>query len=191
MIEGWKGQNAIHVGAGSSERETNMSGKPALRPVGATANLRLVVRPRYALPLVVFATLAFITITSAHAGTAQDAPSNLVVHKAPKTIASIKFEDEKGQARSLADFKGEVVVFNIWATWCLPCRREMPTLDRLQAALAGPDFEVVPVSIDRGGIDAIRKFYADTGVWNLAMYVDTSGQVLRELGAIGLPTTRA
>jgi hypothetical protein len=65
----------------------------------------------------------------------------------------------------------------------------MPTLDRLQAALGGPRFQVVPVSIDRGGIDSIHKFYGEIAVQNLGMYVDKSGQVLRELGAIGLPTT--
>ena len=130
-----------------------------------------------------------IAMTSTHIRAAQEMPKNLVVHNSPQPIASIKFEDESGQTRSLAEFKGRVVVVNIWATWCVPCRREMPTLDHLQAALGGPDFEVVPVSIDRGGIDTIRKFYADIAVRNLAMYVDTSGRALRELGAIGLPTT--
>jgi thiol-disulfide isomerase/thioredoxin len=56
------------------------------------------------------------------------------------------------------------VLLNIWATWCLPCRKEMPTLDRLQAQLGGPDFEVVAVSIDRKGAEAVRKFFADIGV---------------------------
>lgn len=130
-----------------------------------------------------------IAITSVRLVAAQEMPKNLVVHNAPKPVAPIKFEDEGGQTQSLADFKGKVVVLNIWATWCVPCRKEMPTLDRLQAALGGPDFEVVPVSIDLGGVDAVRQFYAGIAVHNLAMYVDTSGRVLRELGAIGLPTT--
>src|SRR5262249_34528033 len=90
---------------------------------------------------------------------------------------------------TLADFKGKVVLLNIWATWCGPCRKEMPALDRLQAALAGPDFEVVALSIDRGGMDAVRKFFADIGIRNLAMYLDSSGQALRTLSALGLPTT--
>lgn len=131
----------------------------------------------------------FSAISGAHAESGYEVPQNFVVHAVPKPVAAIKFEDAGGQSRSLDDFKGKVVVLNIWATWCVPCRREMPTLDRLQAALGGPDFEVVPVSIDRGGIDTIRKFYADIGVHNLAMYVDTSGQVLRQIGAMGLPTT--
>lgn len=135
------------------------------------------------------AAVMLIAFASAWTQAAQGMPQNFVVHNTPKSVASIKFDDEAGHARSLADFKGKVVVLNIWATWCVPCRREMPTLDRLQAALAGPDFEVIPVSIDRGGIDTIRKFYADIAVHRLGMYADTSGNVLHEGGALGLPTT--
>ena len=134
------------------------------------------------------AAVMLIALTAADVHAAQ-LPQNFVMHNPPKAVASIRFEDETGQARSLSDFGGKVVVLNIWATWCVPCRREMPTLDRLQAALGGPDFEVVPVSIDRGGIDTIRKFYADISVRSLGMYADTSGDVLREVGALGLPTT--
>ena len=142
-----------------------------------------------AILLVACAAALLIAVMDARVRAAPGLPQNLVVHHAPKPLVPIKFVDEGGQTHSLADFKGKVVVLNIWATWCVPCRKEMPTLDRLQAALGGPDFEVVPVSIDLGGIDAVRKFYADIAVHNLAMYVDTSGQALRELGAIGLPTT--
>ncbi len=65
----------------------------------------------------------------------------------------------------------------------------MPALDRLQVALGGPDFEVVPVSIDLGGIDSVRKFYAEIGIRNLAMYVDKSGSTVRQLRGVGLPVT--
>jgi thiol-disulfide isomerase/thioredoxin len=133
---------------------------------------------------------ALLVVTaSAQVGAAQEPIENLVVHNAPKSLRPIKFENEAGETRSLTDFKGKVVVLNVWATWCVPCRREMPTLDRLRAALGGPDFEVVPISIDRGGIDAVRKFYADIAVHSLVMYVDRSGQILRDLSAVGLPTT--
>lgn len=130
-----------------------------------------------------------IAMAAAQVRAAQEVPDNFVMPSGPKPIASIKFEDQAGRAHSLADFKGKVVVLNIWATWCVPCRREMPTLDRLQAALGSSDFEVIPVSIDRGGIDTVRKFYADIAIHDLAKYADTSGQVLRAIGAIGLPTT--
>lgn len=119
---------------------------------------------------------------------AQEPSRNFIVHQEPKPVAAVQFEDADGRSRSLADFSGKVVLLNIWATWCVPCRKEMPTLDRLQAALGGPDFEVVPLSIDRR-MDAVRKFFADVGIQKLAMYIDGSAKATRELGAVGLPTT--
>lgn len=130
-----------------------------------------------------------IALAKAQIADAQNLPNNFVVHDSPRPLTNLQFEDDGGQARSLADFKGKVVVLNIWATWCVPCRQEMPAPDRLQTALGGPGFQVVPVSIDRGGVDAIRKFYAEIAVQHLGTYVDKSGQILREIGAIGLPAT--
>ena len=130
-----------------------------------------------------------VAIEAAHVRATEALPKNLVVHNTPKPVPSIVFKDQSGKTRSLGDFKGKAVVLNFWATWCVPCRKEMPTLDRLQAALGGPNFEVVPVSMDLGGIDTVRKFYAEIGVHNLAMYVDTSGQAVRAVGGFGLPTT--
>ena len=120
---------------------------------------------------------------------AQEPPKNFVLLDKPNPVAEITFNDAEGYARKLADFRGKVVLLNVWATWCVPCRTEMPTLDRLQASLGGADFEVVPVSIDRGGLDVIRKFYNEIGISKLAMYVDPSGQVLHQVRALGLPTT--
>lgn len=119
---------------------------------------------------------------------AQEPGRNFIIHEAPKPIAAIQFENADGQPRSLADFRGKIVLVNIWATWCVPCRKEMPTLDRLQAKLGGADFEVVALSIDRR-IDAVRKFFAEVGLQKLAMYLDSSAKATRELGAVGLPTT--
>jgi thiol-disulfide isomerase/thioredoxin len=119
---------------------------------------------------------------------AQGPSRNFIIHEAPKPIAAIQFEDADGQPRSLADFRGKVVLLNIWATWCVPCRKEMPTLDRLQAKLGAADFEVVALSIDRR-MDAVRKFFAEVGIQKLAMYLDSSAKATRELGAVGLPTT--
>ena len=90
---------------------------------------------------------------------------------------------------NLADFRGKVVLLNIWATWCAPCRREMPTLERLQAELGGPDFEVVALSIDRKGLPVVKEFYQELGLQELAMYVDEAGAAQRALNALGLPTT--
>ena len=132
---------------------------------------------------------AAVVVLASQFAAGQEPPKNFVMHDAPKPVAAINFDDAQGRSRSLAEFKGKVVLLNIWATWCGPCRKEMPALDRLQAALGGPEFEVVALSIDRGGTDAVRKFFADIGIRTLAMYLDSSGQALRTLSALGLPTT--
>jgi thiol-disulfide isomerase/thioredoxin len=124
------------------------------------------------------------------AAAAQEQARKFIIHDAPKPIAALRFDDGQGQDRSLADFRGKIVLLNIWATWCVSCRKEMPALDRLQAALGGGgEFEVVPLSIDRGGVDVVRKFFAEVGIQKLATYLDGSGKAMRELGVIGLPTT--
>jgi len=117
------------------------------------------------------------------------APGNLSLYDTPKPAPPITFTDGDGHRQALADFKGKVVVLNVWATWCLPCRKEMPTLDRLQQMLGGPDFEVVALSIDRDGPDAIRKFFTEIGVQHLAIRVDSTAKAAGDLGAVGLPTT--
>lgn len=114
---------------------------------------------------------------------------NFVQHESPRPVAAIDFEDGEGRRLSLADFRGKVVLLNIWATWCGPCRREMPALDRLEARLGGPDFEVVALSIDRSGKSVIQKFYSDHGIRSLAIYNDSTGKASRELGAVGVPAT--
>ncbi|MBI3708344.1 MAG: TlpA family protein disulfide reductase [Proteobacteria bacterium] len=107
----------------------------------------------------------------------------------PRAVPDIRFADGDGRARSLADFRSKVVLLNVWATWCGPCREEMPTLDRLQATLGGPRFEVVALSIDRAGPDVVRKFFGEIGVENLALYIDSTGKASRDLAIVGLPTT--
>lgn len=102
---------------------------------------------------------------------------------------SVVFADGDGHAVNLASFGGKVVLFNLWATWCAPCRKEMPALDRLQAQLGGADFQVVTLSIDTGGARAVRAFYQEIDVQHLPVFVDASGTALRRLNAPGLPTT--
>ena len=96
------------------------------------------------------------TLASFQFALAQTPPKNFVLHDLPKPVAAISFEDDQGRPRSLANFNGKIVILNIWATWCGPCRAEMPALDRLQVALGGRDFEVAPVSIDRAGNEVGR-----------------------------------
>ena len=90
---------------------------------------------------------------------------------------------------TLSDFKGRPILLNIWATWCAPCRKEMPSLDRLQEQFDPKEFMVLPLSIDRAGIPTIKTFYADVGIKFLKLYVDPEGKVMRELGIVGIPAT--
>src|SRR6516162_1942038 len=122
---------------------------------------------------------AAVVVLASQFAAGQEPPKNFVMHDAPKPVAAIKLDDAQGQSRNLADFKGKIVLLNIWATWCGPCRKEMPALDRLQAAVGISDFEVVALSIDRGGLNTVRKFFAEVGIRNLAMYVDSAGRATR------------
>jgi thiol-disulfide isomerase/thioredoxin len=120
---------------------------------------------------------------------AQEPPKNFIVREALQPVGGFRFEDGQSQARSLADFRGKVVLLNIWATWCTPCRKEIPALDHLGAALSGAEFTVLAVSIDRGGIETVRKLFGDLGVQTLPIYVDSTGQAMRTVHVNGLPTS--
>ncbi len=120
---------------------------------------------------------------------AHTAPWGFTLYETPRPLADMRFKDGSGRAGSLADFRGKIVLLNIWATWCTPCRREMPTLDRLQAGLGGPEFEVVALSIDRKGLQVVSAFYAEIGISHLAAYIDGSGKAAGALGIRGMPTT--
>jgi thiol-disulfide isomerase/thioredoxin len=137
------------------------------------------------LALVLFA----VALALAPPARAEEAPQNLVLYEAPKPVPDLNFQDAAGKPLRLADFHGKVVLLNLWATWCIPCRAEMPTLDHLQAQLGGPGFEVVAVSIDRGGMKAVDPFFHEIGLAHLARYLDPSGEAAGHLGALGLPTT--
>jgi thiol-disulfide isomerase/thioredoxin len=107
----------------------------------------------------------------------------------PVELANVTFSDEAGAAKSLADFKGKVVLLNLWATWCLPCRHEMPSLDRLQKDLGSDQFEVVALSLDRAGKDVARKFFDEIKVAHLKLYIDPTMKAGNGLRAVGMPTT--
>ncbi len=123
-----------------------------------------------------------------HVG-AEDPKASFVWLDAPRALREIRFETGGGETLTLADFRSKVVLLNVWATWCGPCRKEMPTLDRLQARLGGPDFTVVPLSIDRQGVPAVKTFHEEIGIAHLGLYVDSSSRAGAALGLTGLPTT--
>jgi len=110
-----------------------------------------------------------------------------------RRLPPLAFTDAAGADKTLADWKGRVVLLNLWATWCVPCRKEMPALDALQGRLGGPDFDVVAVNIDTRDADKPKTWLKDAGVDRLAYYADSSARVFQELKAIGkaigMPTT--
>jgi thiol-disulfide isomerase/thioredoxin len=106
-----------------------------------------------------------------------------------KAVPEIHFLDGAGKDRTLADFKGKVVVLNLWATWCTPCVAEMPTLEHLQQKMGENDVVVIALSIDRGGVDTVREFFDRVGVKALPVFVDPTMRAQSTLSAFGLPTT--
>lgn len=115
----------------------------------------------------------------------------LKMHSQPRQLPSLTVRDASGKTFDLAAMRGKVVLLNVWATWCPPCRQEMPSLDRLQAQLGSNEFEVLALSVDIGenGARLVRSFYKEVGIQRLAVYQDVQGGAISELKAVGVPTT--
>ena len=115
------------------------------------------------------------------------------VAKRPLKVPDLSFQDASGKPLTLAQWRGRTVLFNLWATWCVPCRKEMPTLDALERKLGGPDFQVVAVNIDTRDPEKPKAFLKEIGIDKLAYYADPDAktfQDLKEIGrAFGMPTT--
>ena len=107
----------------------------------------------------------------------------------PEPLPKVTFVDATGKERTLDDWKGKVVLLNLWATWCAPCRKEMPGLDRLQGELGSDKFEVVAVSVDRTGTAGAKKFLDQINVGKLAVLADPTARMGTTLRAIGMPAT--
>jgi thiol-disulfide isomerase/thioredoxin len=106
-----------------------------------------------------------------------------------RPVPDIAFQDGSGKPLKLSDWKGKVVLVNLWATWCAPCRKEMPDLAELQKELGSDQFEVLAISVDRKGAEASSAFLKDTGADNLKLYIEPTTAIVGELQAIGLPVT--
>ena len=115
------------------------------------------------------------------------------VAKSPLRVPDLTFQDADGKPLTLQNWRGRTVLFNLWATWCVPCRKEMPALDALQQRLGGPNFEVVAVNIDTRDPDKPKAWLEDVGVHKLAYYADPSARTFQDLKSIGrafgMPTT--
>ena len=111
----------------------------------------------------------------------------------PLRAPNLVFHDAAGTERRLADWRGRTLLLNLWATWCIPCRKEMPALDELQAKLGGPGFEVVAINIDTRDPEKPRAWFKEVGLTRLGYYADANARVfqdLKQIGrAMGMPTT--
>lgn len=112
-----------------------------------------------------------------------------LIHKEPKALPAFTFQDRFGESKTLNDFKGKLILLNLWATWCAPCREEMPSLDNLKKLFSSDEFDVLAISMDRGGINKPKKFFEETKLKQLSLYIEPSAKLMFKLKAIGLPAT--
>lgn len=111
----------------------------------------------------------------------------------PTRLRDLSFKLPDGRDTTLSAFRGKTVLVNLWATWCAPCRHEMPALDRLQQKFGGPDFEVVAINIDTRNAEKAKAFLDEVGVKSLALYADPTARIFQDLKSVGrafgMPTT--
>jgi len=108
-------------------------------------------------------------------------------HSVAKEVPSTTFVTIDGETRQISDYHGQYVLLNLWATWCAPCRKEMPQLSALQEEFGGANFQVVTIATGRNPPPALKKFFADIGVDNLPLHRDPKQQLARQMGVFGLP----
>ncbi|MDA0901268.1 MAG: TlpA disulfide reductase family protein [Proteobacteria bacterium] len=113
----------------------------------------------------------------------------LVITSEPVPVSDLPFVDEDEVEGRLSEYRGKYVVLNFWATWCAPCREEMPSLEALQRQFGSDQFEVVTLATGRNSPQAIRRFFEEIGVENLSMYRDINQQIARQMSVMGLPIT--
>ncbi|MEM7269786.1 MAG: TlpA disulfide reductase family protein [Pseudomonadota bacterium] len=113
----------------------------------------------------------------------------LIFHKEPRDRLEKHWQDERGAPVQVEDYEGKVVLMNFWATWCPPCRKEMPYLDQLRADMAGDDFEVIALSMDRASVEKIKTFYQSINSTNLPVHREPTLRIGTEAGVLGMPVT--
>lgn len=113
----------------------------------------------------------------------------LLTAQAPNDLRAVAFDTADGHATSVGAFAGKTILLNLWATWCVPCRAEMPALDKLESSLGSPHFAVVAVNLDQTRLERPRAFLQEIGATHLPYYSDKSDDILQALHGKGLPTT--
>ncbi len=135
--------------------------------------------------------LLFIYLLFPPITTADQKPyiKNLKIHKDPKKVINIVFKNSEDLMVSLEDFRDNLVIINFWATWCAPCREEMPSLDILQSNKKIENLIILPINVGKENIDKAKKFFEDLKIENLKIYYDDSIKLANNFSLIGLPTT--
>ncbi|MBT6442594.1 MAG: TlpA family protein disulfide reductase [Alphaproteobacteria bacterium] len=114
---------------------------------------------------------------------------NLIVHPEPRTAPNITFFDAAGKTLTLEDFRGQYTAVHFWATWCFPCRGEMPTVDHLQGEVGAEKITILPLSLDRHGPAQVTEFYGEFGIQHMPVYIDEGMDSARAMRVNGIPAT--
>jgi thiol-disulfide isomerase/thioredoxin len=123
------------------------------------------------------------------AAQATGAVAHFVPAETPAPVPNLEFRDGSGKVIHLADFRGKLLLLNLWATWCTPCREEMPSLDALQGAIGSDKFQVLALSVDQNGLELARAFLKEVKATRLALYNDPTSRANFLMKGYGLPTT--
>jgi thiol-disulfide isomerase/thioredoxin len=117
-------------------------------------------------------------------------PSTMpALHASPRPLPAFEFRDGDGRKLTLADFRGRFVLLNFWATWCAPCKEEMPSLNALAARVSTKVLAIIPISVDVAGTVSVRRYYKEFALDRLSVYADPTSDAMHALGIIGIPTT--
>ncbi len=130
------------------------------------------------------------SIFSSISQTNEDVPlNNIAINEIPKPISPIIFEDFSGNEISLKDYQGKLVIINFWATWCAPCKKEMPSLDQLYQDSSFKNLEVLAVNMEQPNVKKTKKFFADLNIKKLSIFFDSNLNFVKEFKLRGVPTT--
>ena len=141
------------------------------------------------LSLKLFLFFLYLLFTSNTSADQKPDIKNLKIHKNPKQVSNIVFKDYKDLVVSLEDFKDSLILINFWATWCAPCKEEMPSLDILQSNKKINNLIILPINVGKDNVNKAKKFFEDLKIKNLKLYYDDSVKLANNFSLIGLPTT--
>ena len=135
--------------------------------------------------------LIFIYLITCNIGYALEKPNikNLVILKNPKIYEEVVFKDSNNYDVNLDDFKGKLLILNFWATWCAPCREEMPSLDDLQSNSNFDNLKIFPINIGQENLSKSDSFFTELGIQNLEIYFDAPTTLAKKFSLRGVPTT--